>query len=83
VPLRIAAGKLEIGEHAICFRCMADAAPIECSISRQALQDLAGAYALPLETSDLAEQLSVSCFRKSRRSQIASIQEPVSKRMEN
>jgi hypothetical protein len=54
VPLRIAAGKLEIGEHAICFRCMADAAPIECSISRQALQDLAGAYALPLETSDLA-----------------------------
>jgi len=33
---------------------MADAAPIECSISRQALQDLAGAYALPFETTDLA-----------------------------
>ena len=54
MPLRIAAGKLEIGQDAICFRCMADAAPIECSISRNALQDLAGAYRLPFETSDLA-----------------------------
>jgi hypothetical protein len=54
VPLRITPGKLEIGEHAICFRCVTDAAPIECSISRQALQDLANTYALPFETSDLA-----------------------------
>ena len=54
MPLRISAGKLEVGEHAICFRCTADAASIECSISRQALQDLAGVHGLPFETSDLA-----------------------------
>ena len=54
VPLRIAAGKLEIGEDAIFFRCMADAALVECSISRQALHDLIDVYMLPREVSDLA-----------------------------
>jgi hypothetical protein len=54
MPIRIAAGKLQVGENAIFFRCIADTAPIECSISRQALQDLAGAHGLPFKTSDLA-----------------------------
>ena len=54
MPLRVTAGKLEIGEHAICFRCAADAVSVECSISRQAIRNLAGVHALPPELSDLA-----------------------------
>jgi hypothetical protein len=54
VPIRIAGGKLEVGDDAIYFRCIADATPLECSISRQALRDLADAYAFPRQVSDLA-----------------------------
>ena len=54
MPLRIATGKLEIGEHAICFRCAADADSVECTISRQAIRDLADIYALAAQLSDLA-----------------------------
>jgi Protein of unknown function (DUF1488) len=46
VPLRIAAGKLEIREHEIGFRCKVDKKLIDCAISHHVLLDLAGAYGL-------------------------------------
>ena len=54
VPVRITAGKLEIGEREICFRCMIDDTSIDCAVSRQVLRDLAGVYGLSREVSDLA-----------------------------
>jgi Protein of unknown function (DUF1488) len=52
-PLQIATGKLDIGEHQICFRCMIGAKSIDCIISRQALRDLADVCALSRGVSDL------------------------------
>jgi Protein of unknown function (DUF1488) len=46
VPLQIAAGKLEIREHEIGFRCKVDQKLIDCTISHHVLLDLAGAYGL-------------------------------------
>jgi hypothetical protein len=46
VPFRIAAGKLEIREHEIGFRCMVDKKLIDCTISHRVLLDLASAYGL-------------------------------------
>jgi uncharacterized protein DUF1488 len=54
MPLRIAAGKLEIREHGIGFRCMADNKLIDCTISCQALLDLAGVYGLSHDVRALA-----------------------------
>jgi len=61
VPLRIIAGKLEIREREISFRCTTNDndASIDCIISCQALRDLAIVYSLTPDVSDLAafEQL--------------------------
>lgn len=55
MSFRITAGKLEIDEHEIRFRCMLDGTSIDCTISRQAVRDLAGVYALSHNLSDLAD----------------------------
>jgi hypothetical protein len=54
VPIRIAAGKLEIRQHEISFRCMVDRKLIDCSISHRVLLDLACAYSLSHQVSALA-----------------------------
>jgi hypothetical protein len=53
VPLRLTAGKLEIREHEVGFRCIVDDKLIDCTISCQALLDLAGVYGLSHEASAL------------------------------
>jgi predicted house-cleaning NTP pyrophosphatase (Maf/HAM1 superfamily) len=60
VPLRISAGKLEIREHEIGFKCMVDNKLIECTISHQVLLDLAGAYGLSHEASALVPTIDGS-----------------------
>jgi hypothetical protein len=53
-PLRIVAGKLEIREHEISFRCKVHKKLIDCTISCQALLDLAGVYGLSHQVRALA-----------------------------
>jgi uncharacterized protein DUF1488 len=52
--LRISAGKLEIREHEIGFRCEVDKKLIDCTISHRVLLDLAGTCGLSHQVSALA-----------------------------